>query len=63
MKPVRAGLATSRIKASRPPALCLDFVAFGRRALIVPEQGRADHLAGCIEEHRAVHLAAQADAR
>ena len=62
MKPVRAGLATSRIRASRPPAFCLDLAALGRRALIVPEQGRADHLAGGIEEDRAVHLAAQADA-
>ncbi len=39
----------------------LDLVAFGRRALIVPEQGGADHLAGRIKEDRAVHLAAQAD--
>ena len=39
----------------------LDLVALGGGALVVPEQGGADHLAGFVEEHRAVHLAGEAD--
>ena len=41
----------------------LDLGALGGGPLVVPEQGGADHLAVGVEEDRAVHLAAQADAR
>ena len=37
----------------------VDLIAFGVRARIVPEQGRADRVAVAVEEHRAVHLARQ----
>ncbi len=36
--------------------------ALRRRALVVPEEGRADHGVGVVEEDRAVHLAGQAEA-
>src|SRR5690606_20913673 len=42
------------------PHLLADFVALGGRALIVPEDGRPEHLARCIEEHQAMHLAGKA---
>ena len=38
-----------------------DLVALGGGALVVPEQGGADDLARLVEEHRAVHLAGEAD--
>ncbi len=44
------------------PRLVLDLAALLGRALVVPEQGRADDRARLVEEHRAVHLPAQADA-
>ena len=39
----------------------LDLAALRRRALVVPEDRRADHLAGRVERDEAVHLAAQPD--
>ena len=39
----------------------VDLVAFGVRAGVVPEQGRADRLAIVVQEYRAVHLPGQPD--
>ncbi len=40
----------------------VDLVALGMGAGVVPQECRADRIAGGVEEHRAVHLARQADA-
>ncbi len=61
VKPVSAGLATISISFLRPPARLLDFLAFGGGALVVPQQGPADDAVLLVEEHRAVHLAGEAD--
>ncbi len=60
-KPVLARLPVIAITRSRPSPR-VDLVALGMSARIVPQQGRADRVAGGVEEHRAVHLARQADA-
>jgi hypothetical protein len=39
----------------------LDLIAFVRRALIVPENGRAQDAVVAVERHETVHLAAQPD--
>ena len=43
------------------PDPLLDLGALGRRALVVPEDRRADHLARFVEDDEPVHLAAAAD--
>ena len=43
------------------PEPALDLGAFGVGAGVVPQQGRADRRALAVEEHRAVHLAGEAD--
>ena len=49
-----------RLEPARP---FFDLLALGGGALIVPEQGRAHHLAGFVEEYRAVHLTRKPEAR
>ena len=44
-------------------ARALSSSAFGQRAAVVPEDRRAEHRAGGIEEHGAVHLAGESDRR
>src|SRR5689334_1309917 len=39
----------------------LDLVALGLRALVVPEDRRADHRVGRVQRHQPVHLPGQAD--
>jgi len=46
-----------------PPAgEALDFLALGRRPLVVPQQGGAQRLPGAVHEDAAVHLTAEPDA-
>ena len=44
-----------------PPGPAFDLFTLGGRALVVPQQGRADHLVLLVEKHRAVHLTGEAD--
>jgi len=61
LEPGQCRVASDLQQPLRPDALG-DLVALGRRALVVPEQRRADHLAARVEEHRAVHLAGEPEA-
>lgn len=45
----------------RPAEALADLVALGLRPLVVPQDRGAEHVACCIEQHQAVHLAGQAD--
>ena len=63
MKPVRAGLRDQPDQRLATAGPGLDLGALGGGPLVVPEQGGADDLAVGVEEDRAVHLPAQADAR
>ncbi len=63
MKPVSARLpvaATQAVDAAEP---LLDLGRLGGRALVVPEQSRAQDAIAVVERDQPVHLAAQADAR
>ena len=62
VKPVSARLPVSEISRSRPTR-SLDLGALGRRALVVPEDGRPQDALVLVERHQAVHLAREADAR
>ena len=61
MKPVSTGLPVSWSTRS-PPTMRGDLGALGAGALVVPEDAGAQRLAGRIQRHQPVHLAAEADA-
>jgi hypothetical protein len=63
---LRSREAGQRAVAGQPdqalePDPLLDLGALGGRALVVPEDRRADHLTRLVEDDEAVHLAAPAD--
>ena len=61
VKPVSARLPVSAISASRPTRSSISSHS-ARRALVVPEDRRADHAVGRVERDEPVHLARQPDA-
>ena len=60
MKPVSARLPVSSISRVEPDAL-LDLRALRGRALVVPEDRRAQHRTAVVLHHEAVHLPGETD--
>ena len=61
MKPGQRAIAGPRDQLLEPDPL-LDLGALRRRAAVVPEDRRADHVTAGVEHDEAVHLPGQADA-
>ncbi len=55
------GVGSQFHQALRPDGF-VEIAALGRRALIAPDEGRAQNLTVAVQQHRAVHLAAKPDA-
>lgn len=61
VKPVNAGLATSSMRAARPPAADSISCALFCGSLIVPEEGGAEGFGTIAQKYAAVHLPGEAD--
>ena len=59
---VKPGMAMLPARRRRSGTRLFELGAFGERADVVPQDRRAQRLAGGVEERRAVHLAGEADA-